>query len=114
MNSTTSQILRLILGTASVVLAANDSQYWWVAVFPWMLICILGIIATIPILFIVGIGAGATQVDWMSDEFIWGLVLVTPTVLSVTIAHIFKHWLKSSSSDGPAHEHVLVSRGGFI
>ena len=52
-------------------------------VVPWAVLCIFGIFATIPALFVIGIGAGA---DWMNDCFVIGLVFVTPTVLSIVIA----------------------------
>ncbi|MBG7608848.1 MAG: hypothetical protein IZT59_12590 [Verrucomicrobia bacterium] len=63
MNSAKYQILRLITGIASVTLAALESPFWWVAVIPWVLLCILGIIATLPVVFVIGVGAGAAQAD---------------------------------------------------
>lgn len=58
---------------------------------PWAILCILGIVGTIPAIFVIGIGAGAAQADRMSDEFIIGLVFVTPTVLAIAIAE-FLRW----------------------
>ena len=88
MNSAKYQILRLITGGASVALCAYDSPFWWVAVIPWFCLCIFGFLATLPIFIVIGIGAGAAQADWMSDEFIIGLVFVTPTILAMVIAEI--------------------------
>lgn len=86
MNSVECQILRLIAGVASVALIEYESPFWWVGVVPWVFLCIFGILTTLPVIFVMGIGAGAAQADWMSDEFIIGLVFVTPTILAIAIA----------------------------
>jgi hypothetical protein len=89
MNSPVSQLLRLLTGTVSVLLVMVESPLWWMAVIPWAVLCVFGIIATIPALIVIGIGAGAAQADWMSDAFIIGLVFLMPTILAVAIAEFF-------------------------
>lgn len=86
-------ILRLLTGSVSVLLVSIDSPLWWLAVVPWAVLCIFGIVATIPALIVIGIGAGAAQADWMSDSFIIGLVFVTPTVLAIAIAELYRWWI---------------------
>ena len=88
-------ILRILLCIASITLATYDSPFWWVAVAPWAVLCLVGIILTIPIVFIIGMGAGAAQADWMSDEFIFTLVFITPTALSLFWHSLIKPKLKS-------------------
>ena len=88
MHTVNSHVLRLVTGGASVALMEHESAFWWVAVIPWLFLCILGIMATIPLFFFIGAGAGAAQADWMSDEFIIGLVFVLPTFLAVVIAEV--------------------------
>lgn len=60
----------------------------------------MGILATLPIVVVMGIGAGAAQADWMSDEFIMGLVFVTPTILAMIIAEIGRQ-RKNRVSESP-------------
>lgn len=69
------QLLRLLLGTALTVLAAYESPLWWIVAIPWAILCVFGILATVPLLIPIRIGAGAAQADWMSDGFIIGLVI---------------------------------------
>lgn len=90
MNTIAAQVFRLLTGTTSVLLVAFESSLWWIAVIPWAMLCIFGILATIPALFVVGIGAGAAQADWMSDAFVIGLLFVTPTMLAVAISEFFR------------------------
>ena len=86
MNSIQYQIFRLFTGASLVILIVKDSPYWWFAAIPWMILCIFGILATVPLFVLVGITAGGTHADWMSDEFIIGLVFVIPTILAIAIA----------------------------
>ena len=53
---------------------------------PWAILCALGLLAAIPVVFAIGIGAGAAQADWMSDGFVIGLVFVLPTILAIGIS----------------------------
>ncbi|MCH7229209.1 hypothetical protein, partial [Haloferula sp. A504] len=82
------QILRVTLGIALAILASMESSFWWLPAIPWAVLCAMGLLLTIPIVFVIGIGAGAAQADWMSDGFIIGLVIVTPTVLAVIVSAI--------------------------
>ena len=86
MNSIQQQIFRLFTGASLVILIVKDSPYWWFAAIPWVILCIFGILATLPLFVFVGINAGGAQADWMSDEFIIGLVFVIPTILAIAIA----------------------------
>jgi|688.fasta_scaffold814899_2 cell division protein FtsW (lipid II flippase) len=86
MNSIQQQIFRLLTGASIVILIVKDSPYWWFAAIPWVILCIFGILATLPLFVFVGINAGGAQADWMSGGFIIGLVFVTPTILAISIA----------------------------
>ena len=86
MNSIQEQIFRLFTGASLVILIVKDSPYWWFVAIPWMILCIFGVLATLPLFVLVGINAGGAQADWMSDEFIIGLVFVIPTILAIAIA----------------------------
>lgn len=92
MNPGICQSLRLLTGSATVFLVANESPIWWVGVIPWAVLCVFGIFATVPLVCLVGMGAGAAQADWMSDAFLWGLLFVTPTLLAIGIAEVCKRW----------------------
>lgn len=80
------QLIRVFLGVLLAVLVSFESPLWWIAAAPWAALCFLGLIATLPIVLVIGIGAGTAQADWMSDTFAIGLVIVTPTTLAVTIS----------------------------
>ena len=82
------QILRVVLGITLAIMASLESSLWWVPAIPWAVLCSLGLLLTIPIVFVIGIGAGAAQADWMSDGFIIGLVIVTPTILAMIAAAV--------------------------
>ena len=82
------QILRVVLGVALAIMAAMESSFWWGPAIPWAVLCSMGLLLTIPVVLVIGIGAGAAQADWMSDGFIIGLVIVTPTVLAVVVSAI--------------------------
>jgi hypothetical protein len=61
------QILRVVLGVALAIVASMESIFWWVPAIPWAVLCSMGLLLTIPIVLVIGIGAGAAQADWMSD-----------------------------------------------
>jgi hypothetical protein len=104
MNSTVCQILRAITGGSSVALLAHESSFCWIAVIPWLFLCLWGIIATLPVVFVIGFLAGAAQADWMSDEFMFGLFFATPTILAIAIAEYVKRRERrmSDASSKPA------------
>ena len=85
-------LLRIILCIASIALISNDSSWWWLAVGPWVTFCVFGIVLIIPIFFLIGTWAGAAQADWMSDNFIFTLVFIIPTVLSILFDALIKYW----------------------
>ena len=62
------QILRVVLGITLAIMASLESPLWWVPAIPWAVLCSLGLLLTIPIVLVIGIGAGATQADWMSER----------------------------------------------
>lgn len=92
-------LLRIVLCIASITLVAHESPWWWIAVAPWLTICIFGIILTVPVIIIIGMGAGAAQADWMSDEFIYTLIFVTPTTLALFWHSFFMPRLRRYFSD---------------
>ena len=93
------QSLRVLTGMASVVLFSMESPIWWLAVLPWAVLCILGILMTLPLVMLIGIGAGAAQADWMSDGFIIGLNFVCPTVFALIIAETIKrYWTRRTGA----------------
>lgn len=49
----------------------------------WSAICISGILLSLPLFLMIGIGAGAAQADWMSDGFAIIVFIVIPTGLSI-------------------------------
>lgn len=49
----------------------------------WAALCIVGIILTLPLFFVIGMGAGAAQADWMSDGFVIVVIIILPTGLSI-------------------------------
>lgn len=100
MNAVRYQVLRVVLGITLTVLVSMESSMWWLAAIPWAVVCMFGIIATIPIVALIGFGAGAAQADWMSDGFIIGLVIVTPTTLSL-IASALLNWKMARQAAGP-------------
>jgi len=77
------QILRVILGVALAITVSMELAFWWVPAIPWAVVCSMGLLLAVPIVLVIGIGAGAAQADWMSDGFIICLVIGMPTVLAV-------------------------------
>ncbi len=90
MHSHRYQLLRILTATVAVLLVSIESPLWWVAVIPWAILCIFGIVGSIPAILVVGVGAAAAQADWMGDAFVIGLLFVTPTVLAIAIAEFLK------------------------
>ena len=88
------QILRVATCVLTLVLVQNELSLWWVAAIPWAVLNIVGILLSIPILLIIGAGAGAAQADWMSDEFIFTVLFIIPTVLAISASSLFM-WLKT-------------------
>ena len=88
------QVLRIVSCTVSFVLVYTESPYCWIAVVPWAILNIIGIALALPLILIIGMGAGAAQADWMSDEFIYILVFILPTVLAVSASTIFR-WFRN-------------------
>lgn len=68
--------------------------WWWVAAVPWAILCWLGITLAIPLwilaIIAIGISAGGAQADWMSDGFVIGLAIVTPTILAMAAAEYLR------------------------
>jgi hypothetical protein len=108
------QILRVVLGITLAIMASLESSLWWVPAIPWAVVCALGLLLIIPIVFVVGIGAGAAQADWMSDGFIIGLVIMTPTVLAVIASALMsrKKVKRAVEPEPDQAEHVAGGNGG--
>ncbi len=118
MNSPRCQLLRVLAGIVAVFLVSIESPLWWIAVIPWAILCIFGIVATIPAIFVIGIGAGGAQADWMSDAFIIGLVFVGSTVLAIAIAEFLRWRIDRDTGAyqflglGGNHTNKLADQGG--
>ena len=91
------QVLRVLLCCLSIALVIAESRFWWIGVAPWVVLCVHGIILTIPVVFLIGMGAGAAQADWMSDGFIFTLLFVLPTIFSMFVSQILTLVLKRFS-----------------
>ena len=105
------QILRLLSGAASVLVLVYEPPLWWIVIIPWAILCIFGIIATIP--SVVAVSAFGAQADAFSDAFDIGQFVVMPTLLSILIAELYK-WRtrrKSSSSHNDTAEQVVPPNG---
>ncbi|MEC5126144.1 hypothetical protein VSU19_05255 [Verrucomicrobiales bacterium BCK34] len=99
MNSPTSQILRVLSACALMFLINIESPFWWIAAITWAVLCIFGIVATIPFAFVVGIVSGVVQADWMDDAFLAGLECVTPTILALAIAEFMRWRINRDAGD---------------
>ena len=80
--------LRCILGTATVVTLSYAEDFWWIPGIPWIAICITGLLAIFPFLFIAMLGAAGAQADWMSDAFVIVAFFAAPTIASIVISEI--------------------------
>ena len=88
--STVLQLLRVLLCGISFLLLSAESNLWWLPVLPWAVLCLHGILLTIPLALVAGLGAGAAQADWMSDEWILTLCLIIPTGFSLALSFFFR------------------------
>jgi len=85
--------IQISLGIVTVASMALEWEMWWVPCIGWAAFSIVGILLTLPLIIVIGIGAGAAQADWMSDKFIFTLCFVIPTILAVS-ANIVIAWFK--------------------
>jgi hypothetical protein len=99
------QILRVTTCAASIALVSSDSPHWWIAVVPWAMLNIVGIALSLPLVLLVGIGAGAAQADWMSDEFIYTLIFIAPTAFAVAASTLFKWFRNRKKTNTREAEH---------
>ena len=76
-------LAQVALGALTIVAVLAESFLWWLPGVPWIIISIIGIVLTIPLFIVIGIGAGCAQADWMSDGFIITLCFIIPTSLAV-------------------------------
>ena len=86
------QVVRVLAALAAVWLGSIESPLFYLALSIWLVLCVFGVLATVPVVMVIGIGAGAAQADGMSDEFAIGLVFVLPTILAIVIAELFLWW----------------------
>jgi len=94
-------LAQVTLGVLTALAVSTDISLWWVPGIPWMIISIIGIVLTIPLVMIIGMGAGCAQADWMSDGFIITLCFVIPTTLSVGVNCCCAAWCKLAKKQQP-------------
>lgn len=92
-------IARLALMVSLIIAINYDWSLWWVLGVPWVILCLAGIILTIPFFLVIGLAAGAAQADWMSDSFIIMLAFVTPTGLSIFAHSAYKRFVSRNPKD---------------
>lgn len=76
-------LAQISLGILTAMAFSRGWPVWWIPGVPWIIVSILGILLTLPFFFVIGIGAGGAQADWMSDTFIIYLCFVIPTTIAV-------------------------------
>jgi hypothetical protein len=83
----------------TIMAFSKEWALWWIPGIPWIIVSILGILLTLPLAFVISIGAGCAQADWMSDAFIITLCFVIPTTLAVGANYCIA-WLRGRGKDG--------------
>jgi hypothetical protein len=108
------QGIRVFLGILLAVLVSKEISLWWVVAIPWAALCIFGIVATIPIVILIGVAAAGAQADWMSDAFVIGLTIVTPTILAMAGSALMDFWWSKQefASESTKAEQAGSSNGG--
>ncbi len=85
--------IQISLGTITVVSMVLEWEMWWLPCIGWAAFSVVGILLTLPLFLVIGIGAGGAQADWMSDQYIFTLCFVIPTILAVSV-NILIAWFK--------------------
>jgi NADH:ubiquinone oxidoreductase subunit K len=98
-------ILRVATCAASIALVYSESPFWWIAVTPWAMLNIIGIALSLPLILLIGMGAGAAQADWMSDEFIYTLIFIAPTAFAVAASTLLKWFRNRQKTNTREAEH---------
>lgn len=78
-------LTQIITGILMVIAAEADSSLWYIPGVLWLILCVIGVVLTIPLICVIFIAAGGAQVDWMSDTFTIIVFFVIPTTLSVLV-----------------------------
>ncbi|MEP4079042.1 hypothetical protein [Haloferula sp.] len=106
MKRTTRQVLRVILFMIVVSFALlfpeSESPLIWIPVFPWAILCIVGIVCTLPLIVVLFGLAGGAQADWMSDTMAAFVFIVIPTAISVSASELF-HTYRQRKSKQAGH-----------
>lgn len=82
-------VSRIVLCVGTILLLEYSPELWWIMGVPWIVMTIFGILATIPLLMVIGMIAGGAQADWMSDAFVIVLLLIAPTVMATVISEVY-------------------------
>ena len=89
------QVSRVLLCAGTITAIANDYDYWRIFAILWAITCLFGILMTVPVFIVMGIGTGPAQADWMSDQFVYIVFIILPTLLALILPSIWK-FLKAS------------------
>lgn len=63
---------------------------WWIAGVPWIILCIFGMVSTLPLILVIFGMAGGAQADWMSDGEATILFFVVPTAMAIFISECWR------------------------
>ena len=94
------QSLRVLLALALIPVAEAFPNCWAAPLAVWAILNFIGLLLLIPVIVVIGLGAGAAQADWMSDGFVFVVCIAFPTLAACSFSEFSRrrHIRRSSSS----------------
>ncbi|BCX49038.1 hypothetical protein HAHE_29460 [Haloferula helveola] len=92
------QVLRILSALLVWPGAELVPDLWALPLVIWATLNFAGLLVLLPILFIIGLGAGAAQADWMSDSFEFIVFIAIPTAASIIFASVSRRRSCQTSS----------------
>ena len=92
-------VIQLLLCICTIWAIETESSFVWLPTIPWLILNFFGIILTLPILFLLGLGIGAAQADWMPDEFIFIVLFIIPTGVSIAFNYFISRKVPNKQSE---------------
>lgn len=85
-----------IVSMAGLIWAdASRSSHWVIPLIPWLILCMPGIILTLPLFFLMAAAIGGGAHDAISNEVAYAVCLVIPTFLAIGCNYFIFAWLRS-------------------
>jgi hypothetical protein len=90
-------LLRILLCAVIVLFPKDQYIFVWLPISAWAVLCIKGIILSLPYTFLLFLSAAGAQADWMSDSNANFTFFILPTLLSIFVEA--RKWMKSKKAN---------------